>query len=101
MQRDGRGARLNHEQTRDPRTEAPGDALLAVALAGQAGRPEADPSVPRHERREPGQHGQRQANGATLFAVPVRREFDPRHVRCEVPGCRRLRDDPIHGAPDD
>jgi hypothetical protein len=42
-----------------------------------------------------------QSNNATLFAVPVRREFDPRRVRCEVPGCRRLRDDPIHGAPED
>lgn len=42
-----------------------------------------------------------QANGAALFAVPVRREFDPRRVRCEVPGCRRLRDDPIHGAAED
>lgn len=42
-----------------------------------------------------------QANGDALFAVPVRREFDPRRVRCEVRGCRRLRDDPIHGAPED
>lgn len=42
-----------------------------------------------------------QSNNATLFAVPVRRGFDPRRVRCEVPGCHRLRDEPIHGVPED
>ena len=42
-----------------------------------------------------------QSNTATLFAVPVLREVDPKRARCEVPGCLRLRDDRIHGAPED